>query len=140
MTAGGSPILSKGITVAYKILTISDDDGLRASRDMVLRSEGYDVQSQSSQAFLEIARGRSCNLAILCQSVPADRATSIAEQLRHQNPAIRILRMNPFRACSEPRFNTDFEVFAGPYALLRAIEGLLCNKPLPTSPLPALQL
>jgi hypothetical protein len=107
-----------------RILAISDYEGLRASREQVLRLKGFEVESVSSSADFEAAWVRTFDIAILCQSVEAARATRIAEILHRLNPGIALLRINPSQTNLESRSMFDFEMegLAGPEGLLNSIE------------------
>src|SRR5260370_41656400 len=52
-----------------RILAISDYEGLRASREQVLRLDGYQVESVQSTTTFDDAWVRLFDVAILCQSV-----------------------------------------------------------------------
>lgn len=108
-----------------RVLSICDDDSIRFSRELVLLQEGYEVESVTSNACLEVSKARSFHVAILCHSISPERAAQIAEKLRRYNPAIRVARVHAIRPRSDHFYDADCEVFPGPDALLSAI-GELC--------------
>ncbi len=106
-----------------RILAISDYEGLRTSREQVLRQEGFQVESVTSQTLMGIAWVRSFDIAIFCQSVERVRAVRLADLLRRYNSKIVLLRITP-QAIHESGswFDFEMEAFAGPCGLLSAIE------------------
>jgi hypothetical protein len=109
-----------------RILTISDYEGLRMSREQVLRLAGFYVEAVSSRAVFENSWITSFDIAVLCQSVEPARAIRIAELLRQANPCIALLRINPSQASVEDPslFDLEIEALAGPRGLLKAIEAI----------------
>lgn len=109
-----------------RILSISDYDGLRLSREQLLRREGYYVESVLSTACLDVGWVRSFDVGILCQSVEIERAIRLAELLRRYNPSILLLRVHPYRVRRDVHayFDLDVEGIAGPKGFLEAIERL----------------
>jgi CheY-like chemotaxis protein len=101
-----------------RILLISDYEGLRYSRELLLRKQGYQVQSMTSGEFLARPASCPCDLAILCQSLESDRALLISAILRRTLPASALLRVYPFRTGLEPEFELGVDGFDGPAVLL----------------------
>jgi hypothetical protein len=119
----GVQVRSAGQT---RILAISDYEGLRISREQVLRLEGFLIESVSSGAVLEDSWMKLFDIAILCQSIESEDAVRIARLLRRANPRIAILRVNPSQANMEncPPFDYEMDALAGPHGLLHALEVL----------------
>ncbi|MGB6686241.1 MAG: response regulator [Terracidiphilus sp.] len=116
-------------TNRVRILSISDDDGLRMSRELVLESDGYELESLSSNGHLAVAKVQSFEIAIVCQSVDGGRATRLAEMLRCYNPSIRILRIGRDSFQFDPYYyDVGCDAIAGPRALLNAVKSLLDKK------------
>jgi DNA-binding NtrC family response regulator len=111
------------------VLTISDYEGLRWSREFLLRAEGYQVESLSSHAFFEISTIRAFDVAILCQSVERRRAIRIADLLHRHHPSMIVVRVNPFRQPSDGAFDFSVEAIAGPEALLDALRNIAALEP-----------
>jgi hypothetical protein len=106
-----------------RILSISDDDGLRLSRMLLLSKNGYDIESMSASEVLLVAEFGSFDAVLMCRSVEPGMAAAIAEKLREHNPEIKILRINPTEGAEELcRF--DLEVKSGPCALLDAARAI----------------
>ncbi|HWG21797.1 MAG TPA: hypothetical protein VG225_14795 [Terracidiphilus sp.] len=108
-----------------RILAISDYEGLRFSRELLLREQGYYVESMNSRELLEISKVRTFDVAILCQSVDPARAVRLAEILHRYRPGIGVLRVAPVHSASHSSFDIELEGFAGPEALLQAVSELL---------------
>jgi DNA-binding NtrC family response regulator len=104
---------------AIRILSISDDDGLRYSRQLLLVSDGYEAESTNSRTAFAVA-ARSFDIALLCSSVDPKRALALGEMLRRCNPDIQILLITPTEGAS--LLETDLEVPSGPESLLHAIK------------------
>ena len=113
-------IPGKGI----RVLSICDDEGIRFSRDLVLRHEGYEVESVLSSEQLDADRIRSFQIAILCHSLSPSHAAEIAIGLRRFNPGIGILRVHAIRSSMDHVYDVDCEVLPGPGQLLDGIKTL----------------
>lgn len=107
-----------------RLLSICDDEGIRFSRDLVLRHEGYEVDSVPSSEKLDSARIRSFHIAVLCHSLSPNRAAEIAFTLRRCNPDIGILRVHAIRSATDHFYDVDCEVLPGPGQLLDAVRTL----------------
>jgi hypothetical protein len=107
-----------------RILCVCDDDAIRFLREPTLQEAGYQVNWLPSNAAFDVAAIRSCDVAIICQSVPWRRAAPVAAFLRRSNPHIRILRMNTLRSEMENGFYVDCEVIAGPGLLIQVLDSL----------------
>lgn len=107
-----------------RILSICDDEGIRFSREMVLKEEGYDVESVDSSHPLDAAQSGSCQLAVLCHSLSPDRAARITAFLRQSNPRILVVRIHAIRSAPNPYYDADCEVLPGPGQLLQGIQSL----------------
>jgi DNA-binding response OmpR family regulator len=106
------------------ILSVADDDGIRFSRELVLRQEGYEVESVASGARFDGTWVRRFPIAILCHSVDSNLAAQIAETLRERNPSIAIVRMHAIRSREELFYDVDCEALPGPEQLLSALQAL----------------
>lgn len=111
-------------TSPLRVLSISDDDGIRYSRELVLMNRGYEVESIESSALLDDRRARSFNIAILCHSIDPRAAEVMARNLRRLNPSIGILRVRTMLAYADSTYDVDCEVLPDPRPLLTAIETL----------------
>jgi len=106
-----------------RILSISDDDGLRYSRELLLAKDGYETESMTSNTALSISRVKSANpfdIALICRSVDPERALAICSTLRRYNPGIQILCISPLENRMEA-YGGDLEILSGPEPVLEAI-------------------
>jgi hypothetical protein len=71
---------------AGRILQIRDYELLCASRETILRLEGFSVRSVSSNASFDPCWVRSFDLALVCQSVEAARILPVVRALRKCDP------------------------------------------------------
>lgn len=108
-----------------RILSIADDDGIRFSRELVLRQEGYEVESVTSNARFDSPWVRTFPIAVLCHSVDSNRAAEIAEALRQRNPSIAVVRIHAIRSIRDFYYDVDCEALPGPDQLLHALENLV---------------
>jgi hypothetical protein len=107
-----------------RILSIAEDEGIRFSRELVLRQEGYEVESVAGDARFDSPWVRSFPIAILCHSLESDRAAEIAETLRQRNPSIAVVRIHAIRSSPDFYYDVDCEVLPGPDQLLHSLEAL----------------
>jgi len=103
-----------------RILSISDDDGLRYSRELLLAKDGYETESMTSNTALSISRAKSFDIALICRSVDPERALAICSTLRRYNPGIQILCISPLENRMET-YGGDLEILSGPEPVLEAI-------------------
>lgn len=104
-----------------RILAISDYDGLRSSREMVLISAGYSVLSVRSEAVNSSFDPSIFDIAVICQSVQTTRAAQAAYLLRIGNPEIQILRILPEDHGSETGYDALIDGLSSPQHLLESI-------------------
>ena len=113
---------------SVRILSISDDDGLRYSRELLLAYDGYETESTTSNTALSVSRVRSFDIAVICRSVEPERAMALTEMLRRYHPEMQILCISPL----ENRITqsaADMEIPAGPDVVLAAVHELCDRKP-----------
>jgi DNA-binding NtrC family response regulator len=108
-----------------RILSVADDDGIRFSRELVLRQEGYEVESVVSNARFDSPWVRTFPIAVLCHSVNSSRAAEVAEALRQRNPSIAVVRVHAIRSSQDFYYDVDCEALPGPDQLLQALENLV---------------
>ena len=102
-----------------RILSISDDDGLRQSRELLLLTYGFDVTSTSSDTPISVMQVRSFPFALICRSVSSERVMALVDMLRRYNPEIQILRIAPLD--DDDVCDTDFNLSPTPEALLAEV-------------------
>lgn len=105
-----------------RILLISDYEGLRYSRELLLGKQGYDVHSVTSGEFLAAPDSFRCDVVILCQSLESDRALLVSLVLRRAQPTPALMRVYPFRIGCEPVFDLGVDGFDGPAVLLDVLQ------------------
>ena len=111
------------MSTPVRILSISDDEGLRFSRELLLSNDGYEAESITSNTPLSVARVRSFDIVVMCRSVEPERATTLAEMLRRYNPDIRILAISQLE--KRPEYvDADIEIPSGPEPVLEACRKL----------------
>lgn len=119
---------SKSREHRFRILSVSDDDGLRRSRDLLLANEGFEMESVTSNAALIVSRLRPFDAALICQSVEPDRAVVLCERLHRTNPEILVVRVASFERARQ--CDADLEIEPGPRALLDGFHAL-CGQRIP---------
>jgi DNA-binding NtrC family response regulator len=111
------------MSTPVRILSVSDDDGLRNSRELLLENDGYETESITSNTALSVARVRSFDIGLICRSVEPERAMALTEMLRRYNPNILILSIRPLENRPE-HFDADLEIPSGPEPVLDACRRL----------------
>ena len=81
------------MSLSAHILSIDNDDLLRLSRELILRKEGYAVESVTCKSALEVMPNGRFQIAVIGDSVNASRSLRIAAALKQADPRIRILRV-----------------------------------------------
>lgn len=116
------------ITFPARILSVGDDDDLRISRELILRKEGFEVESITSNDALKAPPLGIFDIAILSQSVPHVRAAKVAVVLRELNPGIKILRVQELRSKSDHSYDLNCETFSNPDVFLKAVRTLCSHE------------
>ena len=80
---------------SVRILSISDDDGLRLSRELLIVNDGFETESILSNTAVSVSYARSFDIVMICRSVDPERAMALIDMLRRYNPEIRILTISP---------------------------------------------
>jgi DNA-binding NtrC family response regulator len=112
---------------SVRILSISDDDGLRYSRELLLANDGYETESITSNTALSVSRVRSFDIAVICRSVDPERAMALTDMLRRYNPDMQILCITPL----ENRLDSsaaDLEIASGPETVLEGVRQLCSQR------------
>jgi CheY-like chemotaxis protein len=111
--------------VKVRILSISDDRGVRTTRELIMREGGYEIVSITSDDLLSVSEIRKFDVAVICDSVRPARAMSVVDRLRRYNPDIRLVRVNPRVLRVDPFYDADAEVVSGTAVLLKSLRTLL---------------
>lgn len=114
------------MTHRVRILSISDDDGLRFSRELLLKSEGYETESMTSNVALSAAIAGQFDIVLICRSVDNERAIALTNRLRKNHPEVQVVCVSPRQSDPVPH-DADVEVSPGPEPILEAIR-ILCDQ------------
>jgi hypothetical protein len=109
-----------------KILSIGDDEDLLNTRQMVLESAGFRVQSIAGTGTIEEAGVQVIDLALICHTIPAEQAFTTARFLKRINPAITILHL--CNACGGRPSNPGRIASYGPQQFLTKVNKALQDK------------
>lgn len=112
-----------------RILSISDDDGLRSSRELLLQKGGYATESITSNTVLSVSRVRSFDVALICRSVKPARAMALTDMLRRYHPDIQVLCISPLENRLDP-CAADLEPPAGPEIVLETVRQMSDHRPM----------
>lgn len=104
-----------------RILCISDYDGLRVSRKLLLEREGYYAESVPSSTVIDPALALRFQMAILCDSVAQKDAQRVAQLLRCHHPGIRVVRVSKWGRTGDPNYDRELDCFLDPSQFLLAV-------------------
>ncbi len=111
---------------SVRVLSISDHESVKRSRELLLQSVGYSVVMSSDGALKEEIP-RDIEVAIIGQTVDELSASRIVERLRTTQPCLRILRL------AEPNVPIGYDydcvclVEDGPGVLLGCLAEMVAN-------------
>jgi DNA-binding NtrC family response regulator len=108
-----------------RILSISNDQHLARSRQLVLESQEFDVESFTSQKALIECQGKSFDVAILGHTVPDDEKRMLVDELRRLCPGIKVIGLLQFGEVPDPAWDGARRIDDGPSALLEAVRSVL---------------
>jgi DNA-binding response OmpR family regulator len=108
-----------------RILSISNDQRLATSRQLVLESQEFDVESFTSQTALIECQGKSFDVAILGHTVPDSEKRTLVDELRRLCPGIRVIGLLQFGEVPDPAWDGACRIDDGPNALLEAVRSVL---------------
>lgn len=123
--ANREPSQSSSTNTGFRILSISDDDGLRYSRELLLINAGHETDSVSSDAALSVSQARSYDVALICRSVDTKRAMALTEMLQRYNPEIQIMCIAPLESMEQ--FDLHTQIVPDPEFFLEAVRQLCVN-------------
>lgn len=107
------------------VLSVSDHESLRSSRELLLESVGLRVISMSSDCALQCEIPHDLAIAIIGYTVDDLSASRIAAELRTRHPAIRILRITMQYSRSGSGFDGFCFVEDGPEVFLSCVAELV---------------
>lgn len=107
-----------------RILSVSYDETLLRTRELLLKSAGHRVTSAHGFHESVEASGTPCELAIIGHSIPRKDKLDIIKHIRDSNPNVRVVALT--RAGESKLSEVDYYVNPGdPEDLLRAIAMIL---------------
>lgn len=107
-----------------RILSVSDDEGLRLSRELLLRNCGYEIESVTSYDLLGVSYVRTFEIALICTSIQATRVGPLIEKLCRYNPGIQTLDMDDLQFKAEVWSEVTSPVVIGPDLLLNTLRDM----------------
>lgn len=131
-----SPLPANLSAQPMRILSIGDYDSLRISREWLLRQAGFHAESLTSCAPLDAFKVRSFSIALLCHTVPFERAVRIADILHRYHPRILVMRLNQSDPVGNAGFDRELDSLLSPAELLRVLREEASRLNGPLSPLP----
>lgn len=90
---------------SVRVLSVSDHESIRTSRELLLESVGLSAVSMSSDCALRDEIPRDLGIAIIGQTIDDLTASRIAARLRRTQPSMRILRLTMQYSRSGPGFD-----------------------------------
>ena len=112
------------MSLSARILSIDNDDLLRLSRELILRKEGYAVESVTCRSALELLPNERFQIAVIGDSVNASRSLRIAAALKQADPGIRILRVGQLSSPAGDSYDMICETLSSPGVFLEALKNL----------------
>lgn len=104
-----------------RILSVSDYESVRVSRELLLKNSGYSVVSMSSDRALSEEIPADVEVAIIGQSINDSTASRIAATLRRTQANVRILRLTDLQMPCDSGFDAVCPVALGPEVLLNRV-------------------
>jgi hypothetical protein len=110
------------------VLSVSDHDSIRASRELLLRSVGYSVVSLPSYSVFKEEFSNDFEIAVIGQTVDDLTASRIAVSLYRTQTNVRVLRLTAQYSRAGFSFDGSFFVEDGPGAFLRCVAELIAKE------------
>ena len=110
---------------SVRVLSVSDYESVRLTRELLLQNAGYSVVSMSSDCAMRDQIPGGLAIAIVGQTVDEVSASRLAVRLRRTQPNIRILRLTMQYSRSGPDFDGYCFVEDGPAAFLTCLAELV---------------
>jgi len=112
--------------MAKRVFQVAYDASLMTTRELILRSRGYEVVSVfgDTAARQELAKGCNCDLFIVGHNAPDQRRHAIVRWLKENFPHVRVLSLNPPHAgkVSDADYNVTLN---GPEEWLRIVSSAI---------------
>jgi len=109
------------------IFSISDHDGIRFSRELLLRSVGYHVISATSESVQIGEMPDDVQLVIIGQTVQGRAASRLISAVRKLRPNVQIMRITTHLEQAETECDSSCFVEDGPATFLLCVSTLLSN-------------
>jgi hypothetical protein len=111
--------------IEFRILSVCDDPGLSRSREWLLQSAGFQVQSRGSDWQPDKAIAREAAIAVICHSIEEERADWLVRRLRQLNPDIRVLEILPYGSWHRKGKDAECRIEEGPVGFLTVVASLV---------------
>ena len=118
---------SELVSISVRILSISDHESVKRSRELLLQNVGYSVLSMSSDCALKEQIPCEIDVAIIGHTVDDLSASRIVKRLRTTRPHLRILRLAEQNAGVGYEYDCVCFVEDGPGAFLGCLAELVAN-------------
>lgn len=110
-----------------RVLSVSYDEALRSSRELLLESLGYEVVSVAdfAEALQHCSRGSKFDLFVLGHSIPAAEKNALISAFRAHSsaPVVALKKMG-----EETPMAADFQIEPEPSQLLDIISRIISNR------------
>jgi len=116
------------------VLSVSDYEGIKTSRELLLQSAGYSVVSMSSECALRDEIPGHIAIAVIGQTTDDASAFCIAARLRGTQADIRILRLTMQYSRSGPGYDGCCFVEDGPKVFLSSLAELVAPEKIASLP------
>lgn len=110
-----------------RVLSVGNDPSLLYIREMVLKKGSHFVRTILSNE-LPACLEDKFDVAVLCHTIPLDRAESIARTLRARYPGIEIIRLSNQSYAHDASFDRECDPTYGPLPLLQLLEGVSASR------------
>ena len=127
--SGWIGIQSANLPIKSRILSISDDETLGETRQLLLESAGYLVVTVGSHLPLGVTFVRAFDAAILCRSLHSDCAVRLSERLHRYHPQIRVLRIRRMIPELNAGYDGVCDTLTGAEHLLQSLGEILRMRP-----------
>ena len=123
--ANRESVNSSSTNMRFRILSISDDDGLRSSRELLLTNDGYETDSVASDVVLSASQALSYDVALICRSVDTKRGMVLTELLQRYHPEIQIMSIAPLDSMEQ--FDLHMQIVPEPQLFLEVVRRLCAH-------------
>jgi hypothetical protein len=111
-------------SASVRVLSVSDYESIRVSRELLLQNFGYLVISMTSDCVLRCETLPDVAIAVIGQTIDNQSASRIAAKLRKLQPNVKLLRLTTQYSRSGAEFNDSCFVEDGPEAFVARVAEL----------------